>query len=250
MNIHGFRYIDATIKNKPSTLEAYSPDRYDPSHKSMKRKGKIELSKDSLIPNKREIWFTAFEKLDEANIGIQQMEISKDRISYENGWVRFVESLEEAWTSFIEEGKDVSTKFQPWMGKYIKERRNDPLLKYLYQARHQSQHGNISLNWKSGKIRIAPNFSGHIKSLKIHPDGNYEADATALHESADDFSLVHESGKPILPKIVNKKHNQEYAPPNIHLNKTIQDSLPHNVAKLAIQYYHNIFREALKKFKN
>lgn len=216
----------------------------------MKRKGKIKLSKDSLVPNERELWFTAFEKLNEANLGIQQMVSSKDRISYENGWIRFVDSLEEAWTSFLQEGEKAFPNFQPWSGKFIKERKSDPLLTYLYQSRHQSQHGNISLDWEHGKIRIAPKFNGHIKSLNIYSDGNYEADATTLHESADDFSLVHETGKPVLPKIINKKFNQEFEPPCNHFNKPIQNPLPHKVAELALKHYEDIFKETRIKFMN
>lgn len=214
------------------------------------QKGKVELSKNSLIPNKRGLWYTAFEKLDEANIGRIQMEKASDRIEYENGWTRFVESTEEAWTSFYDEGKNKFSKFQPWAGKIIKERKEDDLLKYLYQARHQSQHGNLPLEWSEGKINIGRGFNGYLQSLTITPDGSFEAEATSLDKNNKRFKLEHEAGVPKLPTIKNKKHNQVYAPPKKHLSKKITDSKPHRVAELAINYYKDKFEEALKKFSD
>lgn len=44
------------------------------------------------------------------------MEDAKDRIQYEGGWTRLVDSLEEFWTRFFDEGKNTFSAFQPWAG--------------------------------------------------------------------------------------------------------------------------------------
>jgi len=146
----------------------------------MKQIGKIELSNGSLSPNKRGLWYSAIEKLQEAQIGIEQMKEAQDRISYETGWIRFIDSLEEAWTSFFDEGKEMFSNFQPWVGTIVKKRKSDPLLSYIYQARHQSQHGRISIEWEEETIHIAPIYYGHIRDLKIFSDGSFEVEANPL----------------------------------------------------------------------
>ncbi|HEC15960.1 MAG TPA: hypothetical protein ENI99_05215 [Sedimenticola sp.] len=75
---------------------------------------------------------------------------AKDRVTYEREWNEFVDALEEAWNRFYEEGKQLSSKFPPWAGKYIKIRKKDPLLSYLINARHKSQHALLSMDWEQG----------------------------------------------------------------------------------------------------
>src|SRR5687768_17498609 len=106
-------------------------------------------------PVRRGVWHAAWEKLQEAETAIRRMQDASDRIEYEGGWTQFVDSLEEFWTRFFDEGKQSFTRFQPWAGAFDAERRRDDLLRYLYQARHQSQHGRISLEWGEGRFVIA-----------------------------------------------------------------------------------------------
>lgn len=213
----------------------------------MKQTGQIKLSKDSLIPNQRGLWFSCFEKLEESRLGIQQMINANDRVTYESGWVRFVESIEESWTSFFEEGQKSFSNFQPWAGITIKHRKSG-LLKYLTESRHQSQHGNIKLDWENGHIQIAPNYYGHIKDLKIFADNSFEVDATPLGEVHNKVTLVHSTGDAKLPTIVNKLRNTKFTPPTEHLGEKINTTLPHQIAKIAINYYQGIYQNAVDKF--
>jgi len=106
----------------------------------MKQKGKIEDKPGSLVPVNRGLWNYAFEKLVEAKAGIQQMDSASDRVAFEAGWIRFVDSLEEFWTSFFDEGKEKFSSFQPWAGKFRKERKDDPLLQYLIRFPSKSHN--------------------------------------------------------------------------------------------------------------
>ena len=47
------------------------------------------------------------------------MEDAKDRIQYEGGWTRLVDSLEEFWTRFFDDGKNTFSAFQPWAGAIV-----------------------------------------------------------------------------------------------------------------------------------
>lgn len=214
----------------------------------MKQTGKIELSKGSLIPNKRGLWYTTQEKLNEAQAGIKQMMTAEDRVNYESGWVRFVESLEEAWSSFLEEGFKNFTNFQPWAGAKKKQRKADPLLYYLIQSRHQSQHGNVRIEWEEGGIQIAPDYFGCIRDLKVYSDGSFEVEANP-HGSTDNVvTLKSDSGQPKLPVIENTKYKQTYDAPVVHLGNSIVSASPHEVAAMAVAYYVKIYQAASDKF--
>lgn len=214
----------------------------------MKQTGRIGLSDGALIPTERGLWYSTFEKLKEAQSGILEMSNAQDRVSYESGWVRFVDSLEEAWSSFFEEGKTKFKKFQPWAGIKERERKLDPFLNYLIQSRHQSQHGNVCIEWDESTIIIAPNYFGHIKDLKIFPDGKFEVEASPLGNAKNVVTLNNDTGKPRLPTIENRKHKQTFKKPLVHFDKNISDFLPHEAARLAIEYYFRIYSSALEKF--
>jgi hypothetical protein len=60
-----------------------------------------------------------------------------------------VEDAEEAWTDFLlaastiysklEQGSKGYAKTEPWFGKKKKERKDDPLLRYLHYARNSDE---------------------------------------------------------------------------------------------------------------
>ena len=209
---------------------------------------KIELEKGGIQPISRGLWFSAAEKLSEAEGAIAAMRGAANRIDYEAGWTCFSDSIEEFWTRFIDEGKTAFTGFQPWAGNIISKRKSDELLTYLYQARHQSQHGRISMQWAEQKLLIAPNFNGHIRGLKVYPDGTYEIDATPLHPSLPDAPIVHSPGEPILPQIENKKHGQTFPAPKTFAGTPLQDTSPLGVANEGLVFYRRVLEEAYAKF--
>ncbi len=212
-------------------------------------KGKVEVQPGAIAPAQRGLWHAAWEKLQEAASGVKQMDDAKNRIQYENGWTRLVDSLEEFWTRFFDEGKNTFPSFQPWAGAIDAKRKGDQLLAYLYQARHQSQHGRIALEWEAGKISVGGDqFFGTVRDLKIFPDGTFQADVNKTPGSGARFQTIHDPGKARLPAIVNKKHNQTFQTPSMHLDSPIADLAPSNVGRLALSFYEDVLRQGLEKF--
>jgi hypothetical protein len=213
-------------------------------------KGNVEIQLGAIAHVERGLWHAATEKLDEAVDGVRQMEGAENRIEYEAGWTRLVDSLEEFWARLYDEGSSTFTSFQPWAGAVDATRKADPLLAYLYQARHQSQHGRIALEWEPGMIQIGGGeFCGTIGDLQIYPNGSFEADVNPISSFAAEFKLVYAPGKVRLPTVINKKFKQTFDPPSAHLNKPIMDTSPTGIGWLAIEFYTNVLRQAFEKFK-
>jgi hypothetical protein len=208
----------------------------------------IQFVPGAIAPTSRSLWFTAFEKLHEAERAIDQMRNAPDRIEFEAGWTRFVDSLEEFWNRFFDEGKTSFSDFQPWAGAIDAKRKSDEMLTYLYQARHQSQHGRISIRWKEPRTLIAPNFNGHIRGLTIFPDGSYEIDATPLHPSLPEATVAYDPGSAELPIIENKKHKQSFNPPTSFNGQPLLEQTPLAVAQVGFEFYRDVLSRAIAKF--
>ena len=208
----------------------------------------IQLEQDAIAPTRRDLWDAAREKIVEAEAALAAMRSARDRVSYEAAWSHLVDSVEEFWCRFFDEGKVSFSDFQPWAGSINRERKTDETLQYFYQARHQSQHGRIPMSWEQPKLIIGRGFAGRMYGLRIHLDGSYE-DQTAPNDSCGTpFRVEHASGKPILPTIENKLHRQFFPPPKIHNDNPIVDSSPTAVAQLVIEYYRGVLSQAIAKF--
>lgn len=205
----------------------------------------IRMETGGIRPISRNFWGAAEEKLDEAAYAIKNMETALDRIAFEQGWCQFVDALEQFWTRFYDEGKASFTTFEPWAGYIKAKRKEDALLQYLYQARHQSQHGRFLINWEESKLLIAPRFNGHLKQIKIFADETYELDAIPIHPALPEAEIVLSPGKANLPIIENR--GQSFIPPK----GTDDHPLPPiEVAHKGIIFYKSVFSEAIAKFSN
>ena len=216
--------------------------------KRMKR-SRIPPAAGSLVPTVHQPFGRSLEKLSEAEQGILQMKAAKDRVSYEAGWSKFVDSLEESWSRFYEEGKRTERRFGGWISKYNKTRNEDALLRYLTQARHQSQHAVAGLDWTApGGLTVGKGFNGIVHSLKVFSDGSYEADARAFPGSPRAHPVTYDYGRPMLPTVVNKRYGQTFPPPRSHLGGGIVDSAPHDAAAIALRYYLDVIGTAKREF--
>ena len=211
-------------------------------------KGRIEIASGALEPTKPETWEMAEAKLDEAEHGILEMKSARTRTDFTHGWIRFVDSIEEAFTRIFKDGCAKFTKFQPWIGAIDTERKGDALLNYVYQARHQSQHGGLALIWGDPGLQLAVGFNGTIKSLRILHDGTFEADATPLPGAPEIFRIVYFTGEAALGVIENRKHHQTFAPPTSHLGRALAAASPVDAANLCLAYYRDVVRKAKERF--
>lgn len=208
----------------------------------------IQPVKGAITPIIRNLWDAAGEKLREAETALAKMQSAHDRVSYEAAWSQFVDSIEEFWCGFFDEGKTTFTSFQPWAGTIVKERKDDDMLQYFYQARHQSQHGRIPMTWEQPQLILGHGFAGRMYGLRIHPDGSYEPRAEPNNSDGHPFLVEHEFGKPILPTIENKRQKQTFPAPSTHNGNPIADRSPNAVARLVLDYYEHVLSRAITKF--
>mgnify|MGYP003606917359 CR=1 FL=1 len=208
----------------------------------------ITDDEDSIRPIHRPLWHAAEEKLYEAKAAIDKMAVAKDRIQYEAGWTQFIDSLEEFWVRFYAEGNDLFTNFQPWAGKVESERKSEQLLQYLYQARHQSQHGMVAVQWGPSYHTFGKGFSGIEYGTVVYSDGTYDAALVPMGPQSSNSFVQRMHGDPQLPIIENKRYKQAYHPPRVFQGKTLNGPSPVTVARLAHSFYAEVLTKAKAKF--
>ena len=214
----------------------------------MKQTGKIKDKPGSIALAKRGLWFTAAEKLHEASLGIEQMSSAQNRVKYESGWIRFLDSIQEFWVHFTKEGEDLfSKKFKPWAGKINAERKRDPLLRYLYKARNQTQHAGLPIEWEEPSIQIAKGYFGHIKSLEVMSNRSFEVDASPLGDTHNQVNLDCDPGNPLLPVLEDKKNTETYEPPTDPSGNPLS---PLAASQMAHKYYSSVLQAAVEKFSD
>ncbi len=204
----------------------------------------------TIAPAERELWVAAIEKLEEARGAIDAMRTASHRLEFEHAWGHFLDCLQLAFVRLHTEGKKMFSSFQPWVGRYESERKNDPLLQYLYQARHQVQHGLVPITWSQPHAVIGRGFMGYVKDIKIYPDGTYAIDSQPMAPDGKEAAIEINPGEPVLVEILNKKHNQTFAVPSEHLGSPIANVSPIAVAQMALSYHENMIAAAINKFGN
>jgi hypothetical protein len=151
-----------------------------------------------------------------------------------------LENLNEArrfWSAFLTHANRVFSKLQqgskigssqPWYGGIIRERRTDPLLQYIHQARDADEHGDVLLGQDTVVRHVAPG----VRILVTH-----DAIATGGPPLGSFMDL------PVLSLLPVKTRSGTYPPPTSHLGQPIYPSIQ-VVASATLAYLVQIMAEA------
>lgn len=174
--------------------------------------------------------------------------------------------INTAWTNLIAAGDIIyeklklatrDTSFSDWYGKKIKQRRSDPLLNYLWQARNVEHHGGSSLTvLKFGPAYepVPKDIAVRIKNILLlsdvdvniaeHDDAN---DVMEMAYELDDGTVFVPKGKPRQAAIMLEKFSSRgvvYVPPTEHLGIKA-DFTVHNAAAAYVAFMKELLSEAV-----
>jgi len=162
---------------------------------------------------------------------IKSKDDEKLLMEFESNWIDFLNYLEKISKKSELECKHFSN-FQPWQGKYINERRKDPLLRYLKNARDADQHS----------IQPITSEKGHGIQLISPTEG-------ATFTEGDSITLRAKITIPRIETETFKNFNVIYSPPAEHMGEKLLDSNdPIEIAELGIRYYEEYLNNIRAKF--
>ena len=184
--------------------------------------------------------------LERAVAGLRQAETFAD---FQDEWYFFLVSFKTVYTA-LEQASKATGPDQVWFGLKKSERKNDPLLRYLYQARDDAEHGlSEGLDLEPGSLAIGVNREGasthiHIEELRLE-DG--VAHVKGFKGLDDKPVLIEHSAPKAVLRTVICRGPVSYHPPSEHLGKSLANPSPLNVAELGFSHLTELVREAANR---
>jgi hypothetical protein len=154
-------------------------------------------------------------------------------------WWRFLLSASGVYSK-LEQGAKGNSKSEAWFGRVKHERKTDPLLQYIHQARNSEEHsieGSTSRSDITVKA-ISPN------TTVINPPYGSDEPIRAFAPVGTKLTVeLVPPGVRLVP-VKNAKWGDVFHPPQTHLNNPIEEQSIVGVIRLAIAYLEKLIAQA------
>jgi hypothetical protein len=188
--------------------------------------------------------------LDIAERALSQMAEADQFPEFYKHWQDFLFRIERAWEA-AERDLRATPGFQQWFRPYAQQRRTDPLLVYLSQARNAETHSASATLDKPIRIMFRDKYGYPFRLSKL--TSSLDADGVLtidIETSQEDSLLSYEAALlPAPPKLVKFRcRGRWYKPPVSHLGSPLASSHPVDVARLGLSFYSAFIGEGEFRF--
>ncbi|MFG0887561.1 hypothetical protein [Vibrio sp. CJQ_6] len=184
-------------------------------------------------------------ELESAERAIVRMKESSTLEEFEDEWRIFLGAIEKCWVKAERVCQPIRNKFEPWQGRYKKLRKSDPLLKYLYHARHSDQHSvQEMIEPKSAQQFMTIGGKGdyvHIEHFSIDGSGRISS-----YQGSHPIVYHFLPERVELLRVLSSK--KWYDPPRQHLGIELPWSAPIEVASLGLAFYQDFIKSIELEF--
>jgi len=167
------------------------------------------------------------------------------------------DEAEDAWSDFLlaastiysklEQGSKTQSKGKsaPWFGKKKKERKDDPLLRFLHHARNSDEHGIERVAERGGNQRDLNGEPLVFNEYREHVIENVRDGITGEIKLQNIPVILHGPSLQMI-RVYDRRFGDYCDPPIMHLGKTIevQDLSLIGVAALGFDYLASLVAEA------
>ncbi len=155
-------------------------------------------------------------------------------------WESFLGAIERVWQKTeYSSVQSQNSRYQPWRGKFVGERKKDPLLRYMKNARDAAHHTiedySPEITPASQSIGIGSS-GGSVYIEKLHMSSGVITEYSGSHPL--EYSYRPESIRAVRVKNKSKWYNV----PQKHLGVKIDDDHPITLASLTLVYYMNFVK--------
>ncbi|WP_375209476.1 hypothetical protein [Hyphomonas jannaschiana] len=184
-------------------------------------------------------------RLNIARTAIEQLPQCSSKDEFDQCWYTFLVAWKNVYTT-LEQGSKSTAQDRQWFGAKKQERRSDPLLQYLFQARDSDEHGLEDIvELEPGGIFIGGGRPGvpqinHVR-VNIDENGNSVIEAQSLNDQPLDIQW--RPGKIVLSPVIGRGFVR-HDPPAMHLGEAVRNRSPFGVASLGLNYLVALLDEA------
>ena len=160
------------------------------------------------------------------------------------------EDFDHLWYSFLvaqnsvfaalEQGAKGEKKSKGWFDRKHHERKRDPLLSYLQQARHSDEHSlrpSVVRRERWAAVSSSPGTT--ITPPEHSADGKLKITLTVGMETKVQFLAPGEFLVPVFDRARNR-----HDPPDTHLGQPLEHRSPMHIADRCIEYLQTLIEEA------
>jgi len=164
-------------------------------------------------------------------------EAGEDQEAFQIHWLDFLIQWKGAYTKVQQAAKDTPQELQ-WFGGVARERKADPLLRYLFEARNDGEHGiNYSARHAGSHFRFVT--EGRELLIRKNDDGSIYLRPDGTPEAYDDGKLVEvvefRSAESCLLEVKEYDGKKIVPPPTMHLGHPMEPK-PHIAADLGLKW--------------
>lgn len=196
------------------------------------------------------------------NVALSNAQALQTTTSFEDfsqHWYVFLHAAKGIYTT-LEQGAKATPQARQWFGRKNQERKDDPLLRYISEARNDDEHGiEDAVERAPSKLEFGvsdPDFSAFMRDQRGNTFAGSGAAVTFVGKmpTADEMpDLTPLDGKPVkivftperpVLKAVHDRMRRSYDPPTDHLGKQLKSGSPQEVARLTVDYLADLLQEA------
>jgi hypothetical protein len=182
---------------------------------------------------------------------ISAMETATSFQKLNRHWQDFLFRIERAWQA-AERDLRKQPGFQQWFSPYAQQRKKDPLLVYLAQARNAEAHSVCPTLDRPIRLFFRDKHGYPFQLRKVSSSVDEDGKLTVnIETAAEDSLLSYEArllpSEPSLQRICNR--GKWYKPPRMHLKSQLRSAHPVDAAKLGLAFYSAFVEEADFRFR-
>jgi hypothetical protein len=163
----------------------------------------------------------AHSRLRTAQRAVNDLAGCNDFNAFADTWYVFLTAAKGIYT-VLEQGAKTSPQSRQWFGSVNRQRREDPLLQYLYQARDDDEHGiSPVVEHVPGHIGIGVSKPGYSSAMRF--DGTIGPGGRLRVTSLDGKPVMIEHSPSHVRLIrVHGRDKKPYDPPEEHLGAKVR----------------------------
>jgi hypothetical protein len=170
----------------------------------------------------------------------------KNFSEFSDGWYTFLTAWKNVYT-LLEQAAKATPQATTWFELKREEKRNEPLLRYLYQARNDEEHGiGRSIEPAGSSLYLEhssdPNAKGEATFLYKNDGDGFKYTLTSV--TGDAYRKIRIHGPEIALQSVKTEKGIFIPPPFAFRGAMLQDRTPVAVAGLALDYIKSMVDEA------
>ena len=169
-------------------------------------------------------------------------------VLFSGEWYIFLTALKNIYT-ILEQGAKTSPQSRQWFGKKKAERRNDPLLQYLYHARNDVEHGlEPVLEEGLGRFLFELPDAGKNGRIIGYTHDPITGEMEVYRPDGGPIKLIGEREPGIELATVKGRGGEVFAPPIVHKGRPIGPISPIAAGELGLAYMLELIQQAEKLY--